>query len=511
MKAFLLYRDSDADRERALPANAADLVSDLGLRRLFEVMAEGDRFLFDVAQREMLAGLWDVDQVRYRQEILRDCVERPNLARELYAAASTAISEEGRNFWGGFRTRQASSILRRSIEVVTMFLSQLERIRVTFRQSGAPLQAEGWSRFANMLEAELDDAYIARVRRDIERVAFSRGIPMNAQLGAGNRSADYALRDEEPTNDSWIDRLLQRGEPGYTFELHPRDESGARALSELGDRGVNLVANALAQAADHILAFFTTLRYEIGFYVGCLNMFEALTAKGLATCFPRPAPATEAIWQGNDLFDPVLALSSDEHLVTNHYAPVQKPIVVITGANRGGKSTLLRAVGCAQLMLQCGMFVPASSMRASLCAGLFTHYKREEDQSMEKGKLDEELHRMDELVQLLRSGALVLSNESFASTNEREGSEIAFQIVTALSKRHVRVVLVTHLYDLARRLSDEDGEETYFLRAERVTNGRRTFKLTEGAPLPTSYGLDLYDRVMAAQHVPAIETLRSVS
>ena len=41
-------------------------------------------------------------------------------------------------------------------------------------------------------------------------------------------------------------------------------------------------------------------------------------------------------------------------------------------------------------MMQCGMFVGAASFTANLCEGLYTHYKREEDTTMESGKFDEE-------------------------------------------------------------------------------------------------------------------------
>jgi hypothetical protein len=38
-------------------------------------------------------------------------------------------------------------------------------------------------------------------------------------------------------------------------------------------------------------------------------------------------------------------------------------------------------------MMQSGMFVAAQAYRGELCAGLFTHYKREEDATMTRGKL----------------------------------------------------------------------------------------------------------------------------
>jgi DNA mismatch repair ATPase MutS len=57
---------------------------------------------------------------------------------------------------------------------------------------------------------------------------------------------------------------------------------------------------------------------------------------------------------------------------------------MITGANQGGKSTFLRAMGQAQLMAQAGMFAPAQALSVSVCSGVFTHFKREEDATMEK-------------------------------------------------------------------------------------------------------------------------------
>jgi DNA mismatch repair ATPase MutS len=147
--------------------------------------------------------------------------------------------------------------------------------------------------------------------------------------------------------------------------------------------------------------------------------------------------------------------------------------------------------------MQCGMFVAAVAFRANVCAGIFTHFKREEDSSMQSGKLDEELGRMSAMVDRLKPNCLVLFNESFASTNAREGSEIAAQIVHALLEAGIKVFYVTHLFDLANGFYVAKPEMALFLRAERLEDGRRTFRLLEGAPLPTSYGVDLYHKIFA--------------
>jgi len=91
--------------------------------------------------------------------------------------------------------------------------------------------------------------------------------------------------------------------------------------------------------------------------------------------------------------------------------------------------------------------------------------------------------------------SIVLFNESFASTNEREGSEIARQIVRALLERGIKVFYVTHLFDLAQGFHRAKMSTALFLRAERLADGQRTFRLVESEPLPTSHAEDLYRRV----------------
>jgi DNA mismatch repair ATPase MutS len=349
-----------------------------------------------------------------------------------------------------------------------------------------------------MLQKELSDEYFSAIQIHLRRLKFRDGVLLSAELGKGNKGANYVLRKAHDRRRSWIARIFARKPPVYSYRLHPRDEAGARALSELRDRGVNLAANALAQSADHIRSFFTMLRTELAFYVGCLNLHGRLAQKGEPTCFPEPVAAHDRRHSCRGLYDVALTLSLDRGVVGNDVSGDDKDLVVVTGANQGGKSTFLRAIGLAQLMMQCGMFVPARSFCANVCDGLFTHYKREEDAAMESGKLDEELKRMSEIADSVTPNSLLLFNESFAATNEREGSEIARHIVGALLERRIKIFFVTHLYELARGLYERKTKNAAFLRAERQADGGRTFKLIEAEPLETSYGEDLYRRIFSA-------------
>jgi len=207
----------------------------------------------------------------------------------------------------------------------------------------------------------------------------------------------------------------------------------------------------------------------------------------------------EPTLSGRGLYDVCLSLIVSDRVVGNDVTAKGKALVVITGANQGGKSTFLRSIGLAQLMMQCGMFVAAESFRADVREGVFTHFKREEDASMKSGKLDEELGRMSRIVDDMGPSSVLLCNESFASTNEREGSEIARQIIRALLETGTKVLFVTHMFDLARGLDSEKSDSALFLRAERLADGRRTFRVVEGEPLPTSHGEDLYRRIFGTR------------
>jgi hypothetical protein len=498
MKAFLMYRDRDFGLTEEQIPNAPDLTKDLELDTLLIAMAADDQFLQDVARKALLASLREPEAILYRQQILVDCQERPEIVRQLYAISVEAIDRE-RKVWGWMSDKYPDSTLHRCVEVLGIFVELLKRVRRVTDVHSQQFRSEGFRRLFAMLSTELSDDYLLIVDDHLERLRFRAGTLISAELGEGNKGINYVLRKPSHVAQNWIERvqgwlnhLVSSGEGGYFYEIHERDEAGFRALSELKSQGISRVATALAQSTDHILSFFRMLRLELGFYVGCLNLRELLVGKGEPLCLPDPRPANQPMLTSRALYDVCLSLNMQDRVIGNDVLGDQKTLVMITGANRGGKSTFLRSIGLAQLMMQCGMFVAAESFHANVCHGIFTHFKREEDASMGSGKLDEELSRMSGIVDQISPYSLALFNESFASTNEREGSEIARQIVRSLLETDIKILYVTHMFDLAEGFYRLKMDSALFLRAERLAEGQRTFRLIAGKPLPTSYGEDLY-------------------
>ncbi len=106
--------------------------------------------------------------------------------------------------------------------------------------------------------------------------------------------------------------------------------------------------------------------------------------------------------------------------------------------------------------------------------------------------------RMSEIVDKLKSNDMVIFNESFASTNEREGSEIGRQIINAFLKKNVKMFFVTHMFDLSYGFYQSGDDAMKFLRAQRREDGQRTFRMEEGSPLKTSFARDVYDNIFGA-------------
>jgi len=504
MKAFLMYRGRDFDLQRATSANETVLTKDLELDTLFSAMAGKDPFILEVTRKAILTATTnELATIEYRQAALKDCLSNSNIVRQLYGLAVES-SERQRKIWSTSR-EYPSGLLDTSVQRMVAFVDVLKRVRTLVDRSALQFRSEAFTRLFTTLSTELDDNYFAVIDGHLNRLKF-RAVLVSAKLGKGLKGVDYILRRPFRDPGNWFTRayraIFEEGPASYSIYLAPRDEAGAQAMSELRDRGLGLAADALAKSAEHIGSFFRMLQTELAFYIGCLNLHKRLLELGAPITFPSATEAGGPRFSCEDLYEVCLALTTSRRPVGNDINANAKSLIIVTGANQGGKTTFLRSFGLAQLMSQSGMFVPAARLQLNVVDGVFTHFKREEDATMRSGKFDEELSRMNDIVNIVTPRALILFNESFAATNEREGSEIARQIVSALLERPKKVVFITHQYDFAHGFYEKHLGSAQFLRANRKDDGRRTFKLVEGEPLGTSFGEDVYRDIFLGGEAP---------
>ena len=223
MKVFLLYKDHDFDLQRQLPSNEQALTQDLELNTLFNAMALGDDFLFEVVKKVVLTGSHDdPDSIRYRQNILKECLKNAAIVRNIYDIAVEAVVNKKRQWYGVFG-RYPSSILYNSVETLQIFVGMLKKLRDIADEHADKFESDGFTTFFAMLIKELDDDYFASIQNHLKELKFRNGVLISAELGKGNEGANYIIRKPLYKKQSWIQRIFGPKPPVLTFHIAARD------------------------------------------------------------------------------------------------------------------------------------------------------------------------------------------------------------------------------------------------------------------------------------------------
>ncbi|MGX8681629.1 MAG: MutS-related protein [Spirochaetales bacterium] len=175
-----------------------------------------------------------------------------------------------------------------------------------------------------------------------------------------------------------------------------------------------------------------------------------------------------------------------------------KNTYILTGANRGGKTTVTQAVGLLYVLAQGGIFVPAKEFEFTPADCIFTHYPADEDKTLDFGRLGEECNRFRELFSQCTKDSLLLLNETFSTTSFEEGFFIAKDAVRAILKKGTRCIFNTHMHKLASdidSLNQESTKEGATVKAASLValsdGGQRSFKVCVMPPQGMSYASDI--------------------
>lgn len=536
MKAFLLYRQKEWGNNGRY-CDYKSIVQDLGLNTLFmaaakeiekedgrvKLVQEADTFIAETMRQVMMVPLTTEGEISYRQDVLRDCLEDEALICELYELSTQTLQKWdklGRRLGTRGGDRSSARNLVAEIHVLQLFvdsLGGLKRILAghTLRSDGfAGLKARLEQEFSAGLENDLkrilaDVAFFANEKEHRDNVSGRRvnmpRIVMGCGLGEGLKLDGFTL-EELSTELRWrrdpngtIGRMQDYWSSITTASVSvQKDIALAQGADYMEQQVVQYVLSCCTPFSMAFNSFFDQLRLQTAFYRGAVNLKHFMERFRLGCCFPVVGAQDELRFRQLQEF--VMAVEQRICPVGNTCDIEKRMLLIVTGANQGGKSTFLRSIGIAQVMMQCGLFVAAEEYRSGIFTSVFTHFTRREDSEMNSGRLDEELSRMSQIIDNLGRDSLVLLNESFASTTEKEGSVIAYDIVRALNEAGVKVLAVTHLLSFAQRMYGEtergEGGEAVFFCAERLEGGKRTFKMIQHAPELTSFGLDLYDEII---------------
>jgi DNA mismatch repair protein MutS len=301
--------------------------------------------------------------------------------------------------------------------------------------------------------------------------------------------------------------------PPMTLNSYGMENELVRDLQRLIDRVVTPVGEAIERYVALQTRAFASLEAEFSFLLNGVALIESLRAIGLPTCRPDIASSDDCICVMSGAYNISLALRTREAalereastIVTNDitFDRTQGTVWILTGPNRGGKTTYARAVGLAHLLAQAGLHVPACSARISPIDALWTHFPTLETTTPGEGRLDDEAIRLAHIFRSATRHSLILLNEVLNGTSTIEALGLAYDAVRGLHLLGARAIYVTHLHELAAR-ADEINASTAgsgtvgSLVAEvdqtgqEAGNGhKRTFRIRPSPPLGVSYASEI--------------------
>lgn len=493
----LLYPEKLAVRRRY--GMSSDMVKDLNLSVIFNAMAKRDETIYATCQQVMLTPITTESLLKFRQQMVNDAIHNFEFYEEVYRLANSAVTDFEKNKIrkGGSNTGQIYDTL----QMILVLVNYLKKLK-SLMQSKDAEKSDGMMKFAKQLREHYSDEFIEELSDMAEHMAFlMRGgrLVVTAGITGGLKCGDAVINRMEPVDYRQMGRIrrILRWLMLHLFSPNAillSETSLRRDARQMEENGFLYTLQLYQKFIQELESFFEDLRMQIGFYVGCANLYRSIKNLSMQASFPKVSREKNHR-EYQKLYELSMALQTLKNPVSNDLTD-DCHLHVISGANQGGKSTFLRSVGIAQVMMQAGMFVPATYYEGSLHDMILTHFTRREDHSMNSGRLVEEMKRMNRIVDMVTEDSLLLLNESFSSTTEKEGSQIAENIIQAMYDSGVGIFMVTHLFEFANKMYGKKLPSARFLSAERKEDGARTFKIIDHEPTETSYGLDLFEEIV---------------
>lgn len=507
----LLYPDEEKQKQgRAGGRVGARLAYDLQLKRLLENHIL-DREEFDGFTGELEHLPADREVILFRQEVFKDFVRNPQILDKCgdFCAALKGNVPVKRNIWD---------------PPVPVYKNLEESIGVLEANYQAICTAGIWAETEFKSDALKKIAYfmgnheyreklreIIDLLREILRAGAVRYRPEYA-CGHVMESVTIQGLDRENIYVTRKAGLLKKTVPDMDYLIPAENIILENNMEEIYSKTIIRLCDFASRLNGVIVGTFRRIQRELPYYRAGVRLCELYRKSGVRVCLPQVEDGRGAYLDFGGLFPiHLLAGKAAGEIQSLSYSDSgsggSERIAVVTGHNSGGKTTFLQAVGIAQVMAQSGFFVPADFYRASAFPFIGSLFAESEGGETIHGKLEQELTAVAAAAGMMGEGSLLLINEILSTTSEREGTDIAAEILHAFSQTHSAVIFVTHLKRLADmaeegslKLADGERAVNYVTEQYRDGEGRlqKSHRIVRGRPEPEIYERELADRYFGA-------------
>jgi hypothetical protein len=428
--------------------------SDLNLDQVFTSIATGYEE-YDLAPF-FYEHLDDANTISYRQEVFRD------LERKAVFEPIASFVQQMRDMRAHLKQ---SNALRYQYQKESWFVDATQIYYdavVSLARALAPieLESEGLKRFQEHLSNYVQSpaftslgADVESVRKSLSEVRYLLRIKgLRVTVAKYDCEADYSAEVL-----ATFERFKQGAAKDYRIGFHnPPDMDHVEAnilglVARLFPEVFSALDDYCARHRDYLDPTIRTFDREVHFYLSYLAHMGQFKSVGLRFCYPKVTRHSKEVF-ADDTFDLALAnrLVPQGSVVCNDFLlSGPERIIVVSGPNQGGKTTFARMFGQLHHLASIGCPVPGRRAQLYLYDKLFAQFEQEEDLANMRGKLEDDLVRIRDVLNEATASSVVVLNEIFTSTTLKDSVFLGMKLMERLIELDLLCVFVTFVEELA--------------------------------------------------------------
>ena len=480
--------------------------------------------------KRMMTGLESCPEViRYRSDIFDDFINFPSFKDKIRDSLDRLdyLKTLGRSF-NDDSVAPIWQLINR-LQELDVYIGCIEEIYSALKE--IDVRSDGLKQLKDYVASVYNDSGFEYLKADIKELITETSQIQSITLGVnldetmrpvevGIVSINKKRFDHSNAFDNFIGFLSQLGglldgksngnfngmskirSSGATGADNPLMQNLSREVSDMLSTNVKHLKSKLSQYVNISGYSLTRLIPDFTFYIRWAEFCEQVIKSGLPMTKPQILDEGSGKLSAKGLYNLKLAIQildgSQLDVVKNDFEfSKEHGIYIMTGPNRGGKTTFTQAVDLIVLLAQNGLYVPCEALSLSPCDNVFTHFPADENQTVNLGRLGEESKRISEIFSLATENSLLLFNESLATTSFTEGLYIAKDVVKAMRSLGARTIFNTHMHELAMNLEEINAPDGKIKVASLVTGiheGRRSYKVYCAPPDGISYARDIAEK-----------------